>query len=344
MKSQWYVCLICLSHIAWASPDDTEIPYAYLPLTSIELGQPFPLQKIADIAPNQAPKLFSVPAGSGKAQLSWQDESPQHPEKPLTLTGKDLAGKPWQVSIARLSGCAPTRIYHADLDKNGQEDVVVVRSTCGNGLAAPTVISIITFETNGRPVLFSSNSYFEDKNQQVDALRDLDQDGKADLLDMTFNNGYWASNVYQLNDAAHWQRVQGQLASRSYPLFTRFTRRPNREPVQPNKPHWVRDFSNHIPVITANLRALIPNVEDERVNSIRLTLQNEQGQKQSCTLDESWIITRNTDAGRTIETEDSPLHSVQQLAKLVSKGKMRVTVFGQQQAAGCYPSEIRIEE
>jgi hypothetical protein len=336
MKKVLFCGLICLSSSLAAAPDFTEIPYAYLPLTESELGKPFPLTWGGEIDADQPPKTLTIPAGHAQGQLSWQAETELAPEKPLTLIGKDRAGKPWQVAIAQMRGCAPTRIYHADLDKNGLEDVVVVRSTCGNGLSMPTLIYLITFEANGRPLLLTLNSYFDDTDKQLTALRDLNQDGKAELLDMTFANGYWASNVYQLHDA-HWQRIQGQFASRHYPLFTRFTQQPNRKPVQPAKTQWVRDLSNDTPLLTGKLRAFIPKIEDEQISTIKITLQ---GQK-TCTLSDRWIITQDSPSGRTINTEESTSNLLTSLEKMAKMGKENVAIFGQSDGAGCRPFEVR---
>jgi hypothetical protein len=340
MKRLLFLCLMGISLTVAAAADFTEIPYAYLPLTEKELGEPFPLQWVGDIDHNQSPKPLTIQAGHAKGLLNWQDETEQHPEQPLTLTGKDLAGKPWQVAIAQMRGCAPTRIYHADLDKNGLEDVIVVRRTCGNGLAMPTLIYLITFEANGRPLLLTLNSYFDDEGRKLAALRDLNQDGKAELLDMTFVSGYWASHVYQLHNA-HWQRVQGQFSARHYPLFTRFTKQPNRQPVNPAQPQAVRDLSNDTPSFAGKLRAFTPSLEDEQISSIKLTLTTPQAQK-TCTLTDAWVITQDRPSGRTIDTEASTSNILLRLEKLAKTGKANAAFFGQADGVGCRPFAVRI--
>ncbi len=336
-----YLFLCCLANSVFAAPDLTAIPYAYSPLTAAEWGQPFAVQWVGEIDHFQPPKALSVKAGHALGQFTWQAETASQSELPLTLAGKDRAGKPWHITLAAMRGCAPTRVYHADLDRNGLEDVILARSTCGNGLAMPTTLYIITFEENGRPILLMLNSYFDDEERQISALRDLNQDGKAELCDMSFSKGYWASSVYQLH-AARWQQVQGAFASHHYPLFTRFTHQANHKPAALPKAQWVRDFSNARPSKTGQLSVLSPQLEDEQLTSVRIVLNTPA--KQNCALTDAWIITQDTATGRSITTEAAALATHSQLAKRVKSGKLQAQLFGQTSVQGCSPAALWLAE
>jgi hypothetical protein len=52
------------------------------------------------------------------------------------------------------------------------------------------------------------------------------------LIRQSFNNGYWITSLYEAK-AARWFLVHGKHGSRSFPLYTRFTNRPNRVATAP---------------------------------------------------------------------------------------------------------------
>jgi hypothetical protein len=315
-----------------------------LPLSTTELGKPFPLQWLREVDQNNetTPRKFNVSIGLTGAQLSWNNElDDDHPAQPLTAKGTDRAGKPWRVQIDKLEGCAPTQLYQADLDNNGIQDLVVVRQTCGNGLAMPTLIYLLTFENNGRPTLFVLNSYFAEAHHALTALVDMNHDGKAELIDMRHGQGYWAINLYQA-EQARWQRVQGKFAQRSYPLYTRFTSRGNRRAVMPpsESARAITDLDNTTPLLTGTLFSLAASSQQE--NDVILTLKTQS--KQVCTLSEFWTITLDRPAGRTILANlYTPFPSDPALANLAN-GKLPVTLYGQLMPNECSPISVWITE
>jgi hypothetical protein len=65
----------------------------------------------------------------------------------------------------------------------------------------------------------------------VEDLLDLQGNGRAQLLDMQFSDGYWVTDLYQVKEA-HWQRVNGWFGQLHYPALSRFTYRPMTPPVK----------------------------------------------------------------------------------------------------------------
>lgn len=346
MKHLTGLLLLCCYSLAQAAPDYDSLPYRYLPLSTSELGKPFPLKWIHALDQNSEdlPKKLNVSIGLSGAQLSWETELDERPAQPLTATGKDSAGKPWRVQIDYLEGCAPSQLYQADLDKNGIQDLVVVRQTCGNGLAPPTLIYLLTFESNGRPILLTLNSYFSEAKHALPALVDMNHDGKAELIDMRYGGGYWAANVYQV-EQARWQRVQGKFAQRSYPLYTRFTQRSNRVAVTPSTDavSALSDFSNTTPLITGKLLSIAASQQENRENDIVVTVKDSK--TQVCTLTERWAITLDYASGRTILADlYAPFPSDPLLTTLPMQGKLTASIYGRLETESCNPTGVWITE
>ena len=81
-------------------------------------------------------------------------------------------------------------------------------------------------------------------------MADLDGDGRAELLYMNYDDGYWITNLYRLRES-RWSRVEGRFAGLGFPLYTRFTIRPNHRPVRPARgrnpvaPDLIKENSEH---------------------------------------------------------------------------------------------------
>jgi hypothetical protein len=148
----------------------------------------------------------------------------------LVFSGRDRSGREWEVRTDGLS--YPEALYVGDLDRNGVRDLVLAAGTGGNGLAPPRHLIFLTFDRTGRPHLLEATGYFDPRESDIFDLADFDGDGRAELLFMVYDDGYWITNLYRLRDA-RWSRVEGRFAGLSFPLYTRFTRRPNHRPVRP---------------------------------------------------------------------------------------------------------------
>jgi hypothetical protein len=84
----------------------------------------------------------------------------------------------------------------------------------------------------GRPVPSEMDGYFEIDASGFKDLIDLGGDGRAELVRQSYDDGYWITSLYEARDA-HWHLIAGEHASRSFPIYTRFTNRANRVPTTP---------------------------------------------------------------------------------------------------------------
>jgi hypothetical protein len=178
----------------------------------------------------------------------------------FSISGNDRVGKSWAIHAGQMHNVAGwARIFTADLDKNGIRDIVIWMPNPGNGMAPSGMIKIITFEKNGRPIIWGDAGFYDADEKGVKDLLDIDRDGRAELLTMHFGYGYWISNLYQVKNA-RWHRVSGKFGRLRYPALTRFTyRRPNRTIVRriiPERRHDVEseiknDLSNNKPLNNA---------------------------------------------------------------------------------------------
>ena len=168
-----------------------------------------------------------LPRATGGARNTAEDAEP---ELYLVFSGRDREGLEWRVKTD--SGGFYEGVYEGDLDRNGRADLVVAIGTGGNGLAPPTRLVFLTLDRAGRPALFEATGYFEARARDIFDVADFDGDGRAELLYMNFDDGYWITNLYRVRDS-RWSKVEGRFAGLSFPLYTRFTTRPNHRPVRP---------------------------------------------------------------------------------------------------------------
>jgi hypothetical protein len=192
-------------------------------------------------------KRHDLPAGfrdgtpfviSGVRMREEDDESQPRPRddtgdavsaRLLVFSGRDLDGKEWRIQTTAY--IYYDAVYEADLDRNGVRDLVLTIGTGGNGLAPPTQLLFLTFDRRGRPALFAATGYFQPQPDGIFDVVDMDGDGRAELLYVVFDDGYWITNFYNMREA-RWNRVPA-LAGLRFPLYTRFTNRPNHRPVRP---------------------------------------------------------------------------------------------------------------
>lgn len=191
-----------------------------LPIDKLRSGQPFVVSGV------KMQEVEEEPGTTGGAPADEEDE----PFRRLVFSGRDLSGKEWSIETDRR--IFYDSIYEGDLDRNGVRDLVLNIYTGGNGLAPPTELLFLTFDRQGRPTLFTATGYFDGKDDHIFDLADMDGDGRAELLYMIFNQGYWITNLYRLRES-RWSRVEGRFAGLNFPAYTRFTRRPNHKPVRP---------------------------------------------------------------------------------------------------------------
>lgn len=317
----------------------------YLPLSSTEVGPPFPLKALGVLKADSS--LLSSNAGPSGSMFRVRQTINGGA---LGLEGKDKAGKPWQIDLMELWGCAGgAHIFEADLDSDSIQDAVVLMPTCGNGLAPSAHMVSITFDAAGRPVPFEAEGYFEEKNNGIDSLVDLNRDGKADLVFMNFNDGYWITNVYSVK-SGRWARMQGALFGRTFPLFTRFTNQPNnRAVIPPSSRHpWAPDLSNANPVLSGVIVAWNwPNGNARGGGSpsdldMQLTILS-NGKQVVCS-PEYWFdsarLVQDTAEGRTIQHLSGDRSTIDAMLQEFVAKKVPVRLYGRRSSDHCSPELV----
>lgn len=254
---------------------------SYLPLTAAEMKNTFPITYVGTLGNTRAgyfEKMREMPLPK-KVTAGVSDVFVSEGDDDFTLTGKDKNQKSWSVKLDSSYWSGSVRFYVSDLDKNGIKDLILWIPTGGNGLAPTSHFLSLTFDSTGRPFPFRAEGYFEDRNGKLFDLVDIDNDGRAELLYMNYDDGYWITNFYKIQNA-RWQKVKGKLGSRAYPLYTRFTYRENHKPAIPlkGKNPTAPDLSN----TTAKLKGRLLSYDWANVNQsedITLHIVDENGRK-----------------------------------------------------------------
>lgn len=307
---------------------------SYLPLTKADLGRPFALKYLGAINPDSERQLE---VGVSTATLKYTEEGE------LLLTGRDRAGDSWQVFVG---GGRGVEAYEADLDHDGLRDLVLVAATGGNGLAPSSHLVAVTFESDGRPVRFEAEGYFDAGAKGLFDLRDLNGDGRAELIFMNFSDGYWITNLYTARNA-RWRRIKGRFGSRAYPLYTRFTNRPNRRAATPppGRHPFAPDLSNDVASAHGRLRsyrwANVSQSED-----VELTFETRAGQQMICR-PVSWYASFTVVLERAHERKIFSLAGAEEEFKAVLDeiiaSRAEVALYGGRAAEGCSPETLWVK-
>lgn len=204
----------------------------YLPFSKSRL-HPFKLKRIEMRDDLRSGRVINV------AGVQIQEEKAAGVDDPngesihrIVFSGRNRDGKPWRVS-ATASNYYDT-LYAGDLDRNGLSDLILTMGTGGNGLAPSTRLIFVTFDRRGDATLFEATGYYQAGPDGILDVGDLDRDGRAELVHMVFDEGYWITNIYRIRES-RWSLVKGRFANLNFPLYTRFTLRPNHKPVQPGR-------------------------------------------------------------------------------------------------------------
>jgi hypothetical protein len=222
----------------------------YIPLTRAELGKPFGLQFIGVY--DHKNQVTKIAIGASGAEVNTREEEENGA---IVLSGKDKAGKGWSVNFGSKAGFGGN-LFTADLDKNGIRDFLMIVPTAGNGLAPSAHVLTLLFDSEGRPIPFEAEGYYDTEKKSLSELVDMNGNGKAELVFMNYDDGYRITNLYEASNGT-WQRIKGQVGKRSFPLYTRFTQRPNHKAVTPAKGRkpFAPDLSNRRPVAKGRIVA-----------------------------------------------------------------------------------------
>jgi len=195
----------------------------HLPLKRTE-AHALPLKLLADgrnrEQSNGIDSEFRIGLGNARVLLSL-DEG-------VSVTGQGKGGKAWEVTLKNLPVGLGYQLYSGDLDKNGLVDMVLVTYTGANGFLPFSILSIITFDSKGLPVLLRHGLNVEAKKEGVVELIDLDGDGKAELIATHYDDedgkdkwdGYYIADIYKVEDA-RWHRLR-RYGNYSFPVYTHY--------------------------------------------------------------------------------------------------------------------------
>ncbi len=168
---------------------------------------------------------------------------------------------------------------------------------------------------------------------------DLDRDGRAELLYMNFDEGYWVTTLYAAG-GGHWRRVEGAHGRRTYPLYTRFTNRPNRRPTTPRtgRRPFTPDLSNAAPVLRGTLAAY-EWADVSQSENLKLFV-NAGGGRVACS-PVAWFgsfgLVAESEAGREVVTVYGNEEAAKALLEAAAKAGSAVTLYGRRSAEGCSP-------
>jgi hypothetical protein len=312
-----------LSIIVAFGPPALAFTDRYLPFPKSEARQSFPVRYLGELGPEHL--ISTLPVGpSGMTVSAYHTPD-------LLLSGNDKLSKKWMIAISG-GGIGPYAAYASDLDHDGTPDLILLCGTGGCGLAPSTHLLCFLFDANGRPVPFTAEGDFECDKHGIRDLVDFDGDGKAELVFMSFDDGYWITNLYQAR-GGRWQEVQGALGTRTYPIYTRFTNSENHTPVTPKagRHPFAPDLSNaHATVEGRLLSYRWANVEQSE--DIQLNLKTQRGDRVPCK-PVSWYstfsIVLDEPNGRQIVSLAADPKSVRALLDKIVAAGYEVTLFGQ---------------
>lgn len=315
----------------------------YLPLTKAETDRRFPVKLTGHTGGGDRPGYFAPGSDSPAASASMEvgpsgSAFEMDEEGRAVVNGKDKGGAAWRVRLGNLSGYG-ARLYTADLDRDKVSDLVIVSPTGGNGLAPTSHLIALTFDEKGRPVLFEADGYFQEDARGIFDLLDIDRDGRAELLYMNFDDGYWVTTLYEVS-GGRWGRVEGAHGRRTYPLYTRFTDRPNRRPVapKPGRKPFTPDLSNAAPVLRGTL-ASFEWADISQSENIKLFV-NTDGGRVACS-PVAWFgsfgLVAESPEGREVVTVYGNEEAAKALLEAAVRAKSAVTLYGRRSAEGCSP-------
>lgn len=332
--------LLCLGFTVEVSAFQME---DYMPLTKAELGKSVPIKFIGVYDHKNSVK--HLPIGANGADIDTQAEEE---DGLIILSGKDKAGKTWTVNYGSKAGYGGN-LFTADLDKNGLQDFIMIFPTGGNGLAPSSHVLTLLFDAQGRPVPFEAEGYYDTEKRALPELVDMNGNGKAELIFMNFDNGYWITNIYEASDG-RWQRIKGQVGKRAFPLYTRFTQRPNHNAVVPAKGRnpVAPDLSNKKPVTTGRLVTFKTAKEGTETDStssdgLFFVVVDANGKQISWVADEwygSTTLVLDSENGRKVIGLWANPDVVKQMLQEIIKEKFTVTLYGQRFADKTSPELI----
>lgn len=162
----------------------------------------------------------------------------------IVFTGKDSNGKTWVLS-KHYYGLG-TSFFTADLDGNGETDIILLQATGACGIAPPAVLTTILFDKQKRPFPTETSGYFsaaddawtaKSKTATINDIIQIGQDKHAVIVcnQLAYaeikgkSHSYWRTQMYRIADG-RWQKLASYKAHR-LPMIVRYTQKPNEKVI-----------------------------------------------------------------------------------------------------------------
>ncbi|HYG83006.1 MAG TPA: hypothetical protein VD861_21595, partial [Pyrinomonadaceae bacterium] len=139
------------------------------------------------------------------------------------------------------------------------------------------------------------------------------------------------------------RRVTGRHGARSYPLYTRFTHRPNRRPTapRPGRNPFAPDLSNAAPFIEGALNSY-EWADVEQSEDVKL-LVTSGGSEVACS-PVSWYgsfgVVTDTPSGREVVTAHGNEARVKELLSEAVRNRAVVSLYGRRRRGACSPEWV----
>lgn len=195
----------------------------------------FPQAFVADCSLSFGPKartMTTIRVGRMTARVSNR----------IRATGTDNAGNPWAVEFeSKHGGCS---LWRADLDRDGQQDLIALTTDATSG--GESVLTLLLIDNLGRPVPWQAVGHYDEGDQGIANLVDLDRDGRAELLFLHVEGidrgraRVTSLSRYEIKNA-RLKRVDGRFATETFPARVPRGARVTEEPdlttaLDPNPP------------------------------------------------------------------------------------------------------------
>lgn len=192
----------------------------YLPQQVRQSMKRVPQKKLASIETNQKLQVASV-------DLADDTDG-------FVIKGKTTAGESWVIKRDPI-GFGGT-VYQADVDSNGQPDLLLISNTAACGIAPPRAIMVVLFDKQHLPTAYEIVGYFNETRDEkaIEDLVKLSPSSPPVLLQQRLvyanvagkDRHYWRWEVYRAVNGkfAPWDTT---LAGCKFPCYVWYTQKAN---------------------------------------------------------------------------------------------------------------------
>lgn len=322
---------LCYSNLSLAFFD------SHLPLSTTETKKRIPMRHLATLDPSKL--LSSLKLGSQTVQLRI------NADEDLVLSGQMAQRGSWSMRVGSISTMFPTEAYQADLDGNGQQDLVLLKPTAGNGLAPSQHLTVLSFDQKGQVIPWQIEGYFTTDQQGIVDLLDLNGNGRAELVYMSYGEGYWQTVLYEIEDG-RWKQIRGQFAGKNYPLLTRFTLKPNHKIANPKSLQALEpiNLATDQAVLAGYLKSYQwADIEQSEDITLMLTVNNKWVKCQPASWYSLAVLVLDRPQQREIISLATHAPAFQRGLQEAIQKHYAVKLYGQRSSERCSPEQIWVQ-